>query len=919
MSSISRIFRIFSKPYQQDNRRKLSLLALEDRVVPAVTALYNSTSNELIINLQSSNDAAAIVYDSSDGYEINSGAVTILGGYSAADSVDRIIIQDSGDSASGQSVTLTGDTVTLANGLSITGVESVTISAEVGGVAANGISIVGASTKIQLEENLTTEDFPMAFGGPVVLGADITLLTNNSSGGTITFSSTINSVTATPQVAYSLTIDAGTEAVSFGNSLGATKTLNELIIDTTGTVSLAGNITASGNITVDAPLTLARPVTISSTGVIPTAILFKGTIDSDSANTPRSLTVGVANQSGTTEFQNELGGTNPLGAVTVHRTGDITINADISTANAAVSFKGAVVLSDNSVITTQTGSGKGANVLFGSKVDATTAGGQELTVDAGSAGAVSFSAAVGGSTKLGEIDITGKTIALSGNVSTDESDIALTGASVLNASITIASGNGDITLTGSVNGSGISNRTLTLDCGEGDVLLNADIGNLRALSSFTISHCNDATVNKTVKASTVAITSDDNTDNVPSIIIAEAATITGATTLTMSEKNAVIDVSGRFYGTVTVTGESTTKNASTDTTTLKATSNSNFTVTGTDVADRSKGTLVKTQPGKSATFTFSNINALDLTGGSSGNAFTLKEWFYDADIDGLAGSDSIVVNRAQDATSGLEFVLATGNLDINAPGGSFGAGASSPVEIDYTLAGLEAASLSGGPGGDTFDISDWSAKASVIGNAGLDELIWSLNGASNAVLTPTSFTAGSLVASISSINSAELSNTQANSSFTITGFVGGVDITGGASSTVTATYNANFSLDGTSATAGTITTGNTTIDFTSVSNVVLNGGARDNVFTLDGTYLGTVTLDGAAGNDTYNIQMPVNNATKNVTVTDTGKTTRDTIIARSITSTGLLSKNSTQVFYTADGSGTDPRINFTGVEIITLL
>jgi hypothetical protein len=146
-----------------------------------------------------------------------------------------------------------------------------------------------------------------------------------------------------------------------------------------------------------------------------------------------------------------------------------------------------------------------------------------------------------------------------------------------------------------------------------------------------------------------------------------------------------------------------------------------------------------------------------------------------------------------------------------------------------------------------------------------------------------------------------------------------VDITGGASSTVTATYNANYLLDGSSATAGTITTGNTTIDFTSVGNVVLNGGARDNVFTLDGTYLGTVTLDGAAGNDTYNITLPADNATKNVTVTDTGKTTRDTIIARSITSTGLLSKNSTQVFYTVDGSGSDPRINFTGVEIVTLL
>ena len=929
MLFIRGILKTFSKPNCRTKIRKPQLLALEDRVVPAVTAFYNSTASSLTINLQNSNDAASIVYDSADGYEINSGAVTILGGYDGTqDTVDRLIIQDTGDSAFGQSVTLSATSgsapISLDDGLITTGVESVTISSAIDGVNANGISFVDASTKIQLGADLSTNDQPISFGGPVLLGANVILESKDSSGGTITFSGTVNTVAAL--ASKSLIIDSGTEGVSFANSLGATKSLNVVSV-TASSVSLTGNISATGNVTIDAPLTLNRAVSISSTGGAGTFILFKGTIDSDSVNTPRSLTVGMANQSGTTEFQNTLGATTPLGAVTVNRTGTITIEDDITTANAPVTFKGAVVLSGSTVITTKTVTGKGGNVAFSGTVDASASGTETLTIVAGSAGAVSFGGAVGGTTPLGVTNVGGKTITLSGNLTTsNNADITLSGAVVLNATSTLSSANGDITLTGSVNGSSNGGQSLTVNAGTGDVLINADVGNLRALNSFSVSHSNDTTISKSVKASTVSILSDDNT-NTPSITIADTASITANTTLTMTEKNGVIDVSGRFYGTVTVTGESTTKNASTDTTTLKASSNSNFTIVGTDVSDRSKGTLTKTQPGKTATITFSNINALDLAGGTSGNAFTLTEWFYDAAIDGKGGTDSVTVNRAQDATSGLAFTLdSTDGIKIVAPTGSFGAGTTSPITIDYALMSIESASLAGGAGNDSFDIGGWSAKASVIGNAGLDELIWSAS--ADSLLTPISFSAGTLVASLSSINSAQLENTGANSRFSISGFVGAVDITGVSSSTVTATYNSNFSLTGASDTVGTITTGNTTIDFTA-GNVSLIGGVRDNVFTLDGTFTGVVTLDGGVGNDTYNITLPAStNTTNQVTVSDTGNTSRDTIIARSITGTGLLSKTTTSapntplvgyIVYIAGGTATSkPRINFSGIEFFTL-
>lgn len=387
--------------------------------------------------------------------------------------------------------------------------------------------------------------------------------------------------------------------------------------------------------------------------------------------------------------------------------------------------------------------------------------------------------------------------------------------------------------------------------------------------------------------------------------------LAGSTAITSTATDTTyIDVSGRFNGSVSVTGSGSTKSE------LKATSNSNFTVTGTDITDRSKGSLTKTQPGRPAVITFQNIDSLFFTGGSSGNAFTLNEWFFPAEINGAGGTDILTVNRAQDATTGLKFTLDNNNLEIDAPVGAF-----SPVSIDYTLTSIESANIVAGAGDDTFDIGGWTGRANLAGGSGADELIWLAS--ANSTLTSTSFVAGSLNASLSSIESADLENTTTHSMFSISGFAGSVSITGVSSSTVTATYNANFSLIGTSNTVGTITTSGTTIDFTA-GNVSLIGGNRDNTFSLNGTYLGVVNLDGGAGNDIYNITLPATSNTTNlVTVNDTGRTTRDTInatgtggaLTRTLRTLPLLNL----IRYGAETATDRPGIDYKDVEIVNLL
>lgn len=925
------------KAIRKPNTNKPALVSLEDRITPVVTALYNSATPSLLtINFQNANDTATVTYDSTNGYRINAGGsfITILGGYTSADTVDRLVIRDSGDSARGQSVTLgtSGtDNFSVDKGVSITGIETVILDKSITVASNNGVSITGATTSIQLGADITADDLPVVLDGPVVPSANVTIDTDDTAGGNVSFTGTVNSFTPLPPTSptpRNLTVTAGTGSVSFGDKIGATQSLANVGI-TGDTISLTGNVTSSGNITFTGDLTLNRNVTISSTSGATGAITFTGTIDSDTSSTPRSLTLGTASpsQSGATTFGDSLGATNRLGAVTVHRTGTISIDGNISTANAAVSFKGAVALTGDSSIITKTGSNVGGNVSFLSTLNATASGAQDLRIDAGSNGIVTFGSTVGATTKLGEIQVNAKTIAIGGDITSNNANITLTGGVILNSSPTISSTGGNITLNGSVNGSAINTRSLTLNSGSGDITVNAVVGNLRRLLGFTISDADDVTINNSVTVTTISITADGGTDDMTTISVTGNSTLAGSTAITSTATvETYIDVSGRFNVSVSVTGSGTIKSE------LRATSNSNFTVTGTNVSNRTQGTLTKTQPGRPAVITFTNIRDLAFTGGASGNAFTLNEWFFPADINGAGGSDSLIVNRAQDGTSGLEFTLDNNNLQIDAPTGSFSGGTTSPISIDYALTSIESANIVAGAGDDSFDIGGWTARPTLAGGSGADELIWSAT--ADSVLTPTSFVAGSLNASLSRIESANLVNTGASSKFSITGFVGNVDITGAATSTVTATYNANFALVGTSATDGTITTGGTTIDFTA-KNVSLIGGNRDNTFSLNGTYLGVVNLDGGQGNDTYNITLPARSpeppppsgGSQVVTVSDTGSTTRDTIIARSITSSGLLARTSTlpltsgTIAYAATPQTftTFPRISFSGIDIVTLL
>lgn len=119
-------------------------------------------------------------------------------------------------------------------------------------VANNGNNISLVAETINLDANLSTataaNSGSVLLTGPVILGADVSITTHNSGAGTdgnVTFSSTINS----DSTARSLTIDAGTGALTVTGAIGGSSLLSSMSITSAGTVSLQSDVATQGAFT----------------------------------------------------------------------------------------------------------------------------------------------------------------------------------------------------------------------------------------------------------------------------------------------------------------------------------------------------------------------------------------------------------------------------------------------------------------------------------------------------------------------------------------------------------------------------------------------------------------------------------------------------------------------------------------------
>ncbi|MCL2293957.1 MAG: hypothetical protein FWC36_03730 [Spirochaetes bacterium] len=397
-------------------------------------------------------------------------------------------------------------TVGAVSGINgITGAASVTLS-------------TGFGNLITVAENITTVNGNITFHNNVAIVLNRTISTGAGTGN-ITFNGTLTG--------DNLTLAAGTGNIDFNDSIS----LEHLSISNVNLATFMEDV-----ITTGVGLTLTgdnfhfhEAVTIDNGGIVTivnTGIL---TIDSDA--------VFVLNGGGLFS-QSGVGGA-------------VSLGADITTVNAAISFSGAVTLTPPAVapITLTTGAAAG-DITFSSTINGT----QNLTLDAG-AGNVFFNNPVGGATggaALGNITITdalGVTFApaaavtaanvsisnsglltignganfdltgnflqnsnvavnLGANITTVNAPISFAGAVTLTppavAPITLATGAGagNITFNNAVNGG----QNLTLNAGAGNVLFNNPVGATGTLGNITITAAGVTfAANSTVAAGDVSI------------------------------------------------------------------------------------------------------------------------------------------------------------------------------------------------------------------------------------------------------------------------------------------------------------------------------------------------------------------------------------------------------------------------------
>lgn len=392
-------------------------------------------------------------------------------------------------------ITLNAPVTTTGTGIvNLTNAGLLTINGNItsdGAMTQNG---AGAVT-ITAPRTITTTGDAVSFGSAVTLNGSASLLTidttigGHAAGADVSFLSSLQGSTAGIN-SEDLTINAGTGgAISFGgpvSGLGDVTIVNSnnttfesslqaiavQITDTTDTVAFQGNTNLTTLTTTNQPynVTFGKSGGPAVTDVISDGVNFLNSgavILGMTAGDNITLTGGLTHTAGTTSVTGTL--TTITGAVTL---GTTSLNGVIRTQGQQVSTQ-ALTLTGSSQINTAFGSVAGADITFNSTLDGITAGVEGLTLDAGTAGNILFSGAVGSTVRPGDIAVL------------NARDV-MAQSSVTASSLVQSAGTGTTTLNGPVNTSGAAgiqlatnaitiNNMVTTTGGGGVTLTNAGL------------------------------------------------------------------------------------------------------------------------------------------------------------------------------------------------------------------------------------------------------------------------------------------------------------------------------------------------------------------------------------------------------------------------------------------------------------
>ncbi len=385
---------------------------------------------------------------------------------------------NSGLLVAGNNAALGTGAVTLANGTAM----------DLNGYSvANTVNVVGLGINNSGVIYNSNANSPASVGGLVLTG-DSTISAVNGL-----------SVTGAINGAYGLTLNAGSSNVALNGLVGATTSLTNLTVNSTGNIDIGNSITTSQNQSYKGNVVLnggnsgsvTTPIVLTSQNG---NINFAGTVTTylNTLTQQQSLTVTANN--GSVSFNNQVGAaqstlySNYNGAVAITpyqlvvNASTINLNADVTTLNSQT-YNGSVILGDNGTNgTTRTFISVDPQVVFNGTINDSVAGTHSLNVSAAALNTttmpmIEFGGAIGNTAALQSLNI------ITGNQDTTAG--ALIGAvmpeagnSNWNGQIIIA---GDITTQGSQTytaaqmqlGAGGANQTLKITVkGNGKITMN---------------------------------------------------------------------------------------------------------------------------------------------------------------------------------------------------------------------------------------------------------------------------------------------------------------------------------------------------------------------------------------------------------------------------------------------------------------
>jgi Ca2+-binding RTX toxin-like protein len=172
--------------------------------------------------------------------------------------------------------------------------------------------------------------------------------------------------------------------------------------------------------------------------------------------------------------------------------------------------------------------------------------------------------------------------------------------------------------------------------------------------------------------------------------------------------------------------------------------------------------------------------------------------------------------------------------------------------MSMTLAGIEAANLTGGASANSFTVSGWTGTGSLAGSSGTDTLIASKD--ANFTLANTSLaTSDGMALNLAGIEVANLTGGASANTFDISGWTGAGSLDGGAGTDTLIESRASAATGVTMIlTDATLVVGaEGTKSLSSIERAILRGGSGNDTLNAS-TFSGSAILIGGAGSDTLN-------------------------------------------------------------------